>query len=287
MAAIGRLLDQAWNSLIGLFQTGGFTRTEVVSIAVIVVVGILGGRIASEIIRRLLKMTALDDISVKSNVQSFIRKIGYSGTVSDLISDLVRYFIYLLVLLAVFSLLGMEFFINNMKTILSVLPRVLIAVLALIFGFIVSSYLNSIIVKVFRAGPIAEEIDDSEPTIPVYRILGKFVKWVGYIASVLIFLSILGVNTIIMTMLIGILFLGLVAVFVISGKDLMRNFAISIHLQLSDELNAGDYIKIRGAEGKINKITPLYTKIKEGQEAYYIPNEELLRNILEHEKKER
>ncbi len=282
MVVIGELLDQAWNSMIGFFQSGGVTGIEILSIALIFVVGVIGGRIISEIIKRLLKMTSIDDIAVKSNIQQILRKMGYSGSISDLIADLVRLFIYILVLFAIFNLLGMQFFIRHMQTIISLLPRALLALLAIIIGFILSSYIESIIVKVFRSQPIIRDIDKTEPKTPVYKILGTFVKWVGYTASMLIALSILGVNTAVMIMLIGILSLGLVAVFVISGKDLMKNFALSIHLQLSDELQAGDKINIGDKEGNITKITPLYTKIKDGQESYYVPNEELLKNIIGH-----
>ncbi|MDY6778464.1 MAG: mechanosensitive ion channel [Candidatus Nanohaloarchaea archaeon] len=284
MSLVGSTLDRAWNSMLQFFGQGAFSRVEIISIFIIIVVGILGGRIVSELIRRLLKMTALDDLAVKSNVQSLLRKLDYAGTLSDLIADLTKIFIYLLVAFAIFKVLGIESVLGYLDILLSFVPRVILALGILIVGFITSSHLGNITIKFFRAGPMSQIIDETEASYPAYRIVGRFVTFIGYIASILVALSVIGVNKQAITLLIGIFGLGLVSIFVISSRDLMKNVAVSFYFQLSNTFTAGEHLEIKDHEGEIVGITPLYTKIKDGSDVYYVPNTELIYNIVRHEK---
>ncbi|MDY6771663.1 MAG: mechanosensitive ion channel [Candidatus Nanohaloarchaea archaeon] len=284
MAMIGQFLDQGWRVMTTFLEIEGFPRAEIVSILVIFVVGIIGGHLLSEVIRRILKMTALDDLAVKSGVQSLLRKLDYAGTLSDLIATTIRYLIYLLVVFAIFNLLGVEFLLTYVQMVMSYAPRALIALLVVIFGFVVSDHLQNITVKFFRAGPMSRMVDEAEAEYPAYRIVGQFVKLIGVVASLLAAFAILGLNQLAITMMISIFSLGLVAVFVLASWSVMKNVAVSFYFQLSKTFKAGETIEVDGHRGEIKHITPLYTKIGDGDSSYLIPNTHFLNHIVEHEK---
>jgi hypothetical protein len=284
MSVVGRVLDRASDAMGEFFQYDWFAESEYLAVAIIIIVGILGGRIFSDILRNLLKMTSLDDIAVKANIQSLLRKLDYSGTLSDLIADLTKLFIYLLVVFAIANVLRLEFIGQQMEVFISFLPRLLLALAVILVGFIASSHFETITVKVFRAGHMSQIIDETDPAIPAYKVVGKFVRVVGYVASILAALSILGVNRTAINYLIAIFGIGLVAIFVISSRDLMANIATSLYFQLSRTYTTGEIIDFNGMKGEIVSITPLYTKVKDGSTVYRVPNLELVNNTVQEEK---
>jgi len=283
MALVGELLDEAWSAMVAFLEVEGLPQAEIISIIVILVVGLIGGHIASEVIRRILKKTALDDLAVKSNVQSLLRHLDYSGTLSDLIAAIIRYTIYLLVVFAIFNLLGVEFLLDYADIVVGFAPRVVVALVVLILGFIIADHLQNITVTFFRAGPMSSMVDKSEAAYPAYRIVGQFVKLIGYLASLLAALVLLGVNRLAITLMIGVFSIGVVALFILASWGVMRNVAVSIYFQMSKTFAAGEWIEIDGCEGEIKHITPLYIKIEDEDGAHFVPNTYFLNHVIEHE----
>ncbi|MCJ7450563.1 MAG: mechanosensitive ion channel [Candidatus Nanohaloarchaeota archaeon QJJ-9] len=284
MSQIGAMLEQGWQSLVQYFELQNIPQADLVSVAVIVVVGIVGGRIISEVFQKLLKMTSLDELAVESDVQSLLRKLGYSGSFTDLVSDLIKYSIYALVIFTVFNYMGMSFVLQYMDILLQFVPRLLLALLVIIIGFRVSTHIEDVTVKLFRSGPMSDWLDDSEPSTPAYKIMGQLSKTVGYIATILVAMAVMGVRELVINLLIGIFSLGLVAVFIVSSKDILMNFAASIYFQASRSFASGENIEVGGYSGELIGITPLYTKLKDGETTYNIPNIELVRKPVEYEK---
>lgn len=283
MAQLGEILDSAWVAMIDFFQISNVSQGELTSAVIILVVGIIGGRIIAHVVRRLLKMTALDDLAVKADIQQLLRKLDYSGTVSDLLADLTKYLIYLFVLFALFSILEVQLLRAQLQSVFAYVPRIFVAILAIIVGSIVSSHLGSITTKIFRAGPMLHMADESEASIPAYRVVGGAVKLVGYIATMLISFAILGLNRIVIYILIAIFVSGLTMLFIFGTRDIIRNVAISIYFQFSRTLSAGDEVELEEYSGEIVRITPLYTVIEDGDDRYFIPNTRLISNTMRHE----
>jgi small-conductance mechanosensitive channel len=283
MALVGEYLDQAWEAMVAFLEVEGLPQAEMVSIIVILVVGLIGGHIASEVIRRILKKTALDDLAVKANVQSLLRHMDYSGTVSDLIVAIIRYTIYLLVVFAIFNVLGVEFLLGYADTVIGFAPRIVVAIVVLILGFIISDHLQNITVTFFRAGPMSSMVDEAEAAYPAYRIVGQFVKLIGYLASLLASLALLGVNRLAITLMMGVFSIGVVALFILASWGVMKNVAVSIYFQMSKTFAAGEWIEIDGYEGEIKHITPLYVKIEDEDGAHFVPNTHFLNHVIEHE----
>lgn len=283
MAQVGEILDSAWAAMSEYMQVSNLTQGEVTSAVIIIVVGLIGGRIVAQVVRRLLKMTALDDLAVKADIQQLLRKLDYSGSLSDLLADITKYIIYLFVLFALFTMLEVQFLSQQLQSLFTYLPRLFIALLAVIIGSIISSHVGSITMKIFRAGPMSQRIDESEASLPAYRLVGGGVKFIGYIATILIALAILGINRIVIYMLLAIFMTGLTVLVIIGMKDVVRNVAVSIYFQLSRTVSAGDTIETEECSGEIIRITPLYTVINDSGEHFYVPNTALISNTMRHE----
>lgn len=284
LAAVGTVLDEAWMNLLELLQVQQISTSPLFTVLVLLVVGFVGGRIFSEVLRRILKMTALDDLAVKSNVQLFLRRIDYRGELSDFIAGVAKWLIYALTVLAVFHVFGLSFFASYSELLIRWTWRVVFALLVLIVGVIMSQHIEYVVRQLFRGGRIRGMVDKSNAEIPVYMIAGRIARYLGYSVTLLIVLALLGLNFALLAIVVAVFGLGLVVSFAFSTRDLTRNIAISIYFQLSRVFQAGDRIAIDGYKGRIVGIRPLYTKIEadDGQ-MYYVPNTRVLDEIVGHE----
>lgn len=283
MATVGSMLDQAWQMTFELLGAARFTRAEFAEILVILVVGLVGGRITAEMVRRLLQMTPLDDMAVQANIQPLLRKMDYQGRMSDLIAGTTKYLIYVLAIMTVLVQFGMTSVLRYVRIMLSFIPRIGLALAALLLGFIIAGHMESIVVRFFRVGPLSRAIDESEATMPAYRVVGRLVRVTGYVASILISFSFLGLNPTAINLLIAIFALGLMAAFVVATADIIKNLALSMYVQTSRVLKAGQYVEIDGYEGEIAQISPLFTTLEDGSDEYLVPNTELIRSVVRKE----
>lgn len=283
MSQVGEILDTAWASMIEFFNVSSLTQGEVVSAIIILVVGLIGGRLVSQVVRRLLKMTALDDLALKADIQQLLRKLDYSGTVSDLLADLTKYLIYLFVLFALFSILEVQVLRAQLQSLFAYVPRLVIALFVVILGSIVSSHAGSITMKIFRAGPMSQRIDESEASLPAYRVVGGAIKLIGYIATILISLAILGINRYVIYILMTVFITALAVIVIVAIRDIVPNVAISIYFQLSRTLSAGDIVELEEVTGEITRITPLYTVVEDGDDQHFVPNTVLISNTMRHD----
>lgn len=283
MALVGQFLDSAWMSLMTFFRGEGFSTNILIPITILVVVGIIGGRIFSQLLSRLLKLTGIDDLAVKADVQKFLRRTGYKGSFSDLVADTFRYFVYLVVVLAIFNILGIQPFFSYLRSILEYFPKLALAISIVFMGLVFFSHAEDFIVGFYRREGLMNVIDGTEPTLPSYTIIAKFIKYLGIISVFVVAMAILGIDVVFLYILTAIITLGTVGMFIVGFSNIFKNIAVSIYLQHSRTFLSGRRINVEGQEGKLVHVTPLYTKIKKGSEYIYIPNTELLNKKVEYE----
>ncbi|MDY6776539.1 MAG: mechanosensitive ion channel [Candidatus Nanohaloarchaea archaeon] len=283
MSAIGRVLEQGWVDVMDFLQLEASSQPKLFAVTVILVLGFVGGRIVGEVVRTLLGMTSLDEFAVRSDIQSFLRRLGYRGSLSDLVAGVVKAFIYLLAAFSVFYVAGFRFVADYSDVLVSWTTRGLLAVTALIIGVIISEQLEEVTVRLFRVGRITGLVDEAEAEIPVYVIAGRAVKYVGFMVAVLFALGVMGVNLLVLNILIAILGIGIVAALVFGTRDLTRNIAVSIYFQLSRVFRAGDHIRVGEYEGEIAGVRPLYTKLESDDRTFYVPNWKIVSEVVEQE----
>lgn len=280
---IGRTLDETWQRLTTEFNPAEVADPQLFQIIVLLVVGFVGGRILSEVVSRLLSMTSLDEMAVKSDLQNVLRTLNYRGKLSDFIADVMRWMIYFLTILAFFNLFGTEILRQYSGLAMKYASKLIFATFIIIMGTLLSDRLSNIITQLYRTGKISRRVDESHAEIPLYQIIGRIVLYVGYILTVIITLQYIGVNSVVIHILIAILGLGLVAAFVLATRRLFRNIMISMYFQASRMFRGGEQMRIGEYEGTIENIRPLYTKITGDDGTYFIPNTKLISEVVEYE----
>ncbi len=278
---IGEALDGGWEALAELAGIQA-THPQLLEVTVILVVGFVGGHILSEVILRLLQMTSLDEIGVKSDIQRILRKLNYHGTLTNLIADTVRWGIYLLTIFAVFHQFEAQIITEYSELAMSWVRNVIQAMFIFIIGALLAERIGGIMVQVFRAGRITGLVDETNAEIPLYRVVGEAVKYLGYLITTIVVLSFLGVADTVIHILIAVLALGMTLAFLLAGRHLLTNIAISIYFQISHIFRGGEQVTIGDYTGEIIGIRPLYTKIRSHGQTYYVPNTTLISEIIEH-----
>lgn len=283
MGVIGQVLEQGWNQVLRSLEIEAASRPTLFAVLVVLVLGFIGGRIVAELVRTLLKMTALDEFAVKSDLQSLLRQLSYSGSLSDLIADLVKWAIYLLALSSVLYVFGFRFAADYSATLIGWGTTLLLAAAVMVLGVAASDRLEQITVRFFRVSRLTGLVDESGAEIPVYVIVGKAVKYIGFFVSFLLALNVAGIDILILNILLGMIALGIVVGVIVGTRDLVRNMAVSIYFQLSRVFAADDTITVGEYTGKMAGMRPLYTKLEGDDTTFYVPNWKLVTSVVERE----
>lgn len=279
---IGEALDSAWSRLAQTIDIQSAPNPQLLQVVLILFGGFVLGRIVSDVVLRLLKRTSLDEMGVKSDIQLILRRFNYHGALSDFVSDVIRWAVYALALLAVFNLFGSELVSGYSQIAIDWAWRLVLAIFLVIVGVLISERIGSIVVQVVRAGRISGLVDESNAEIPLYIVVGKMVAYVGYLITFIITLGFLGIDTTVIHILVAILGIGIAAAFIVSSRHLLANIAISVYFQGSHMFRGGEHVRIGEYSGEIIGIRPLYTKIRSEGETYYIPNTTLISNVIEY-----
>jgi small-conductance mechanosensitive channel len=116
---------------------------NLIAAVVILLIGWIVGRLLGKVISGILDKIGVDDALIKTSVGKAIEQSGTSVvTFFDLI---VRWFIYLIAIVAAANVLQLEFLTSLLQSIVTYLPHVAMFLIILIAGFIMVDYFADLI----------------------------------------------------------------------------------------------------------------------------------------------
>lgn len=281
MAVLGEVLEQAWQQMLAVLQTETAAQPKLFAVVVLLILGFVGGRIIAEMVRTLLRMTALDDLAVQADIQPILREAGFRGSLSDFVAVLVKWLIYALAALSILYVFGFRVAAAYSATLVNWGTRLVLAAAVMLFGAVIASQLEEVTVHLFRVSRLTGLVDESGAEIPVYVIAGKAVKYLGLLVAFLVALGVAGIDILILNVLLAVIALGVVTALVLGTRDLVRNIAVSVYFQLSRVFVAGDRVSVGEHEGDVAGIRPMYTKLEDGDTTFYVPNWRLATEVIE------
>ncbi len=184
-----------------LSQTARFLPNLIIAV-VIFLIGVFLASLAKKLLIKFLESLSFEKWLNKYGVSNALKSTGSKVTTSDLLGELVRWFIILIFLIPAVDLLGLSAVNEIITRILLYIPNVLVAVIIVAVGVVF--------------GNIARDLVTAAATgIGTHSaaIIGQIARWSIFIFSFLAALNQLGVAT----DLIRILFTGLVAMIAIAG----------------------------------------------------------------------
>jgi len=242
----------------------------IIQIIGLFIVAYVVGRVAKAITVRILSMVGLRRITIRSWTDDILRAVGYRGTIVGLIGDLVKWFVYIVFLGVIIEILGFPGLVIIFNQIAIFVPRFIISILVIVIGFLIADFLG----KVFEEAGRRFFVDES-----LGFLSGAFIKYSIALISIIMSLSLIGLDTLSLTILFFVLLIGALSLFIIGIRDVLPNFTAG--LQIRKELKYGERIKIGQYSGIVERINPTSVVIKNGSKTVTVPASYFIKNPVE------
>jgi hypothetical protein len=246
----------------------------IVYITLLAIAGYLVGRVCKWIVTKTLGIIGLKRMTSRSWVESLLKITGYRGNIIGLMGDIVKWFVYILFLSAIVQTIGFLGMAEFFTQVASWMPKLIIAILIIIFGFIVSDFFGRIFEEAGRQFLRDEGIA---------KFGSGLVKYSVAMVIIIMTLSLLGLDTTsLLVLLAGIL--GATLIMLAFGmKDILPNLVAA--MQLRSLLKIGETIEVEGCRGAVEKIDTLGVTLTSGRKRYVLPNTMVLKKVVVREVK--
>lgn len=132
-----------WDNLLGYLP-------NLIAALVILIVGILIAKAIGKLVQKIIEAIKVDSYVRKINIVQKIEEGGTRVIFSQILGWLVRWFLYIVLLVAVSEILNLGQFTIFLKDIALYLPNVIIAVLILVVGFVLGYFVDDLVVKILK-----------------------------------------------------------------------------------------------------------------------------------------
>jgi len=239
--------------------------TALVAAIVVLIVGLLLAYYVRRWIHRMAGRVGITGAVEGTPFERTARNFGTSTV--GIVGWLAALFVYVgavILALQFVDLLRVELFWSQVT---SYLPRVFVAILALIVGLIAGDKAKLVVAERLRS-----------VKLPEAGLIPELVKYsIVYIAT-LIALGQIGVDTLALLVLLAAYAFGLVFLSAVAFRDLLAASAAGIYVLLAEPYAIGNEIKVDGKRGIVQEINVFVTHIESDGEVYVVPNQHVLRS---------
>ncbi|QSG02962.1 mechanosensitive ion channel family protein [Natranaeroarchaeum sulfidigenes] len=225
----------------------------------VLVLGLLLGVAVGRINKQILMTAGIGDAVEGTPFERTARSIGTS-TVS-LIARITSWFIYGVTILTAIHISGIFDAPTFWFGVAEFVPRLFIAVLVMIAGFILAD-------KAELA--VSERLKNVK--LPEINILPLIVKYSVLYIALLIALGQVGVNTTALLVLLTVYVFGVVLIGGLAFKDFLSSGAAGMYLLLNQPYGIGDEVRIGDRQGIVQEMTLLTTRIENDDAEFIVPN---------------
>jgi len=192
------IINSFQNTLLGIANI----LPEIIGALIVFLIGLLIAIILAKLIEKIVIAIKLDQILEKIGFKTFFDKAGLKMNSALFFSELVKWFLIIVFLIAAFNIVGLSEISLFLKSILYYIPRIIIVSIIIIASVLIANFLS----KLIRGSVKAMGLQQGE-------FLEKITKIMIYIFTGLIVLDQLGIAS----SLIKIIFTGLIAMITIAG----------------------------------------------------------------------
>ncbi len=131
-------LNQFWLQMVNFVP-------KLLAVVVILFVGWLVAKLVRIAIKRILTLIQFDKFAQKSGLEAFMNSGNYSFTMSGIISQVMYWLVILLFVITGANALEMTEVAVLLQQLASYLPRIIVAVLVIVFGTLLARFVNRLI----------------------------------------------------------------------------------------------------------------------------------------------
>ncbi len=241
---------------------------QVIIAVVVLLVGCLIASMLRKFISKLLEKAKFNELLDKVGVGSVVRKVGVKGTASELISKVVYWVVILFVVKNAADKLGVEDVSLVILGVMAFLPKVFIAGLIMLIGFMVADMVRNAVFSALDALGLTYA-----------GALAKIIFGFIFIITLTVALSQLGIETELLIasvkIILAALGLGLAICLGFGLKKLANQVVSGVYAR--DIYQVGTTIEYQGDEVKVAGVGPVTTKlIRQDGGFIMVPNDELI-----------
>lgn len=131
-------LNQFWLQIVNFLP-------KLLAVVVILFVGWLIAKLARSAVKRLLTFIHFDKFAQKSGLEVFMNSGSYNLTLSGIISQVIYWLVILLFVITGANALGLTEVAVLLHQLASYLPRIIVAILVVIFGTLLARFVNRLV----------------------------------------------------------------------------------------------------------------------------------------------
>ena len=249
---------------------------QLVNGVLLLVIGYLLSILVRWIMRFVFRRMQLDQLFERVGITHTIQGLGVHLSISDILTQVIFFFILLSFVNSAASLMGFTTAVNLLQSLFAFIPRAISATIIIILGSMIAHFLGGTIETIARSVRISYG-----------RALGRVIEYTIVAFVVILALSTLGVDTTILTT-------GLALVVASAGLALALTFAFGSR-ESAHHIIAGFYVRQRFPSGQrltfenysgtVRSTTGAYTVLEIGTEAgtpqtLSLPNALLLQRAI-------
>ena len=258
-------LNQAIQLLVQ--KTGGYLPNLMAAVALLI-----GGWVLARILRfacvRLI--SGLDSLLRRHGMERLLIRIGWERPASELIGSILYWLVLLVFFTAATETLGLPVVATWLGGVSTYLPRILVALLMLLGGFLVGSLARDAVASATTAAGITYNV-----------LLGRVVYIAILLVAVVTGIDQIGIESRFLTMTIAIVFGSLVGAaalaFGLGARTAVSNIIASHYLR--QIYREGHTIRIGEAQGKISEITNTVVILENSNDRFVVPAKEFSEKI--------
>lgn len=148
---------------------------KLLAVIVILFFGWLLAKLARMGVKRLLDVTQFDKFAQKSGLEAFMTHGNYNLTLSSIISQVVYWLVIILFVVAGANTLGLNEVANMLQQLAGYLPRIIVAILVVIFGTLLARFINRLVFAWLYSIKFSHALTVSTTTEYGIQILAVFV----------------------------------------------------------------------------------------------------------------
>lgn len=131
-------MNEFWGQVVTFFP-------KLLAVIVILLFGWVCAKVACLAVKRTLELMHFDKFADRSGLEAFLKHGDFDLTLSGIISRVVYWLVILLFIITGANALGLTEVANMLNQLANYLPKIIIAILVLIFGTLVARFVNRLV----------------------------------------------------------------------------------------------------------------------------------------------
>lgn len=243
---------------------------------IILIVGYLISALIRWLLRFIFRRVRLDQLMDRAGITNAMRSLGIRTSISELLAQIVFFFLLLSFATSAFTLMGLITVSNLLQNILQFIPKAISAAILVILGSMLARFLGNTITAV------ADNVN-----ITYGKALGKIIEYAIVAFVIVLAVSTLGIDTTILTtsftIIVAAAGLAIALTFAFGSRDSARNVIAGHYVR--QNFRPGQRITLGDYSGTVRSTAGAYTVLDTSNDAgenntISLPNTMLIENAV-------